>query len=74
MGNLCLTKLTCCKDEDESDWYFSQESLPKDIDIECQLDWSKTPQNSPLTQKEIAELYKKEYLYQNRYKKTNSVC
>jgi hypothetical protein len=64
--------LTCCKDDCESEWFFSTDSLPKDIDIECELDWSNLPSISPpnnyLSEKEIADLYRKEYLYQNRYK------
>jgi len=69
MGSICST---CCKDNFESELYYSNDSLPKDIDIECILDWSGvpviTPNNSPMSDKEIADLYKKEYLYQNRYR------
>lgn len=60
--------LCCCKDDFDSEWYYSTDSLPKDIDINCNIDWSKTPNNSPLSENEIKELYKKEYLYQNRYR------
>lgn len=63
MGNL----FTCCKeDEYESEWYFSSDSLPKD-DIECKLDWSNLPAISP-TESDIQDLYRKEYLYYNRYR------
>lgn len=63
---LCLT---CCKKDDyESEWYYSTDSLPKDIDIEAKIDWSRTPCNSPLTEKEIADLYRKEYEKYNKYK------
>jgi len=68
---VCFTKLLCCcKDDYESGWYYSNDSLPNNI--ECDLDWSNfpkiSPKNYPLTDKEIADLYQKEYLYQNRYK------
>ena len=59
----------CCKNEYESEWNYSSDSLPP---IECELDWSALPNISPpnyqLTDNEIADLYRKEYLYQNRYK------
>lgn len=69
MGLSCLSKLCCCKDDFESGWYYSTDSLP--TNIECDLDWSNfpiSPKNYPLTDKEIADLYQKEFLYQNRYK------
>ena len=60
---------TCCKDDYESEWYYSNESLPP---INCELDWSGlpniSPPNSQLTENEIKDLYQKEYLYQNRYR------
>lgn len=69
---LCLSKLcTCCKDDYESEWYYSADSLPA-INVDCELDWSGlpniSPPNSQLTENEIKDLYQKEYLYQNRYK------
>ena len=64
----------CCKDDYESEWYYSRDSIPP-LNIDCKLDWSNlpnisppTPYNSPMNEKEIAELYRQEYLYQSRYK------
>ena len=68
---LCLSKLLCCcKDDYESEWFYSSDSLP--IDVDATIDWSGlpniSPPNSQLTENEIKDLYQKEYLYQNRYK------
>lgn len=62
--------LTCCKDDIEAEWFFSTDSLPKDIDIEAKIDWTQTPYNSPskLSEKEIADLYRKEYENYNKYR------
>jgi len=64
----------CCKDDYESEWYYSQNSIPP-LDIECKLDWSglpnispPTPYNSPLNEKEIAKLFAEEYRNYNKYK------
>jgi len=64
----------CCKESDHDGWYFSTESVPP-LDIDCQLDWSglpnispPTPYNSPMNEKEIAELYRLELISQNRYR------
>ena len=55
----------------KEDFYYSNDTLP-DLDIDCNLDWSSLPNISPpnyvLTENQIAELYRKEYLFQNRYK------
>lgn len=58
----------CCKDNYDSEWYYSRESLPP-LDIEAKIEWTNTtPYNSPLSDKESGDLYLGEYLYQNRYR------
>jgi hypothetical protein len=63
--------MCCCKESDHDGWYFSTESVPP-LDIDCKLDWSGlpniSPPNYPLTEKEIADLYQKEYRSYNKYK------
>ena len=57
----------CCKDNYDSEWYYSSESLPP-LDIEAKIDWSNTPYNSPMDEKEIAKLFAEEYRSYNKYK------
>lgn len=63
--------MCCCKESDHDGWYFSTESVPP-LDIDCKLDWSGLPNISPpnnhLAEKEIADLYRKEYESYNKYK------
>lgn len=59
MGTCCCC--IKCKDED-SEWYYSRESLPP-LDIKADI-----PYNSSLSDREIASLYRQEYMHQNKYK------
>jgi len=62
MGSIC-----CCKESDHDGWYFSTESVPP-LDIDCKLDWTNTPYNSPMDEQEIAKLFSDEYRSYNKYK------